>query len=183
MTALVALALLQASCTTPGVDGTRIAQVDREPGNWLSHGRTYDEQRFSPLTRINAGNVDQLGLAWTCKLAVDRGVEATPIVVDGVMYTTGAESIVYALDARSGKLLWRHDPKVDAQSLSQGCCDVVNRGVAVWQGRVYFGAFDGRPIAGTTPRPSRSSLPTSRSTGGRSRPARPNTGPAPIASR
>lgn len=130
-----------------GIDGARIAAADQEPGNWLSHGRTYDEQRFSPLTQVHAGNVDRLGLAWTYKLDVDRGVEATPIVVDGVMYTTGAESIVYALDARSGRLLWRYDPKLDVESLSQGCCDVVNRGVAVWQGRVYLGAFDGRLIA------------------------------------
>ncbi len=147
------LALLLAGCALAGaaaaqaVDGARIAAADREPGNWMSHGRTYDEQRFSPLAKINDRNVGKLGMAWTYKLDVDRGVEATPIVVDGVMYTTGAESIVYALDARSGKLLWRHDPKVNAESLSQGCCDVVNRGVAVWKGRVYVGAFDGRLIA------------------------------------
>lgn len=129
------------------VDGARIQAADQEPGNWMSHGRTYDEQRFSPLTRINDGNVAKLGLAWTYKLDIDRGVEATPIVVDGVMYTTGARSIVYALDARTGKLLWKHDPQVPGENLSQGCCDVVNRGVAVWNGKVYFGSFDGRLIA------------------------------------
>jgi quinohemoprotein ethanol dehydrogenase len=129
------------------VDAARISGADREPGNWLSHGRTYDEQRHSPLRRINDGNVAQLGLAWSFKLDVDRGVEATPIVVDGVMYTTGAKSIVHALDARSGKQLWRFDPEVPGIRLSEGCCDVVNRGVAVWQGKVYVGAYDGRLIA------------------------------------
>ena len=85
--------------------------------------------------------------AWTRKLDIDRGVEATPIVVDGVMYTTGAGSIVYAVDARSGKLLWKYDPHIDVEVMSQGCCDIVNRGVAVWKGKVYLGAFDGRLIA------------------------------------
>ena len=129
------------------VDGARIERADREPGNWMSHGRTYDEQRFSPLAKVNDANVGKLGVAWTYKLDIDRGVEATPIVVDGVMYTTGAGSIVYALDARSGKLLWKYDPQVNMESLGQGCCDIVNRGVAVWKGRVYLGAFDGRLIA------------------------------------
>ena len=87
------------------VDARRLIAADKEPGNWMSHGRTYGEQRFSPLAQVNARNVDGLGLAWTYRLDVDRGVEATPIVVDGVMYTTGAKSIVYALDAANGKLL------------------------------------------------------------------------------
>jgi quinohemoprotein ethanol dehydrogenase len=129
------------------VDDQRIRRADREPGNWMSHGRTYDEQRFSPLGKITDTNVHRLGLAWTYRLDIDRGVEATPIIVDGVMYTTGAKSIVYALDARSGRLLWKYDPQVAIESLSTGCCDIVNRGVAVWKGKVYVGAFDGRLIA------------------------------------
>ncbi|NUP86136.1 MAG: PQQ-dependent dehydrogenase, methanol/ethanol family [Burkholderiaceae bacterium] len=143
--------LCTAAAATPkapaDVDGARIRAADQEPGNWMSHGRTYDEQRHSPLARIDAGNVGRLGLAWTVKLDVDRGVEATPIVVDGVMYTTGAWSIVYALDARTGKRLWTFDPKVPGENLGQGCCDTVNRGVAVWKGKVYVGSFDGRLIA------------------------------------
>ena len=130
-----------------GVDQQRIINAEREPGNWMSHGRTYDEQRYSPLRQVNDGNVQRLGLAWTHKLDVDRGVEATPIVVDGVMYTTGAWSIVYALDAASGRLLWKFDPKVNRALGGTGCCDVVNRGVAVWGNRVFVAAFDGRLIA------------------------------------
>lgn len=152
---LIALGILaaftQSALAAPqqpaAVDGARIVAADKEPGNWMSHGRTYDEQRHSPLARINDGNVSKLGLAWTRKLDIDRGVEATPIVVDGVMYTTEAQSIVYALDAKSGKLLWKYDPKVPGENLGQGCCDVVNRGVAVWKGKVYVGSFDGRLIA------------------------------------
>lgn len=132
---------------TGSVDAKRLNGADKEAENWLSHGRTYNEQRYSPLTQINQSNVSQLGLAWTHKLDVDRGVEATPIVVDGVMYTTGAFSMVYALDAATGKLLWRFDPQVPRYVAGRGCCDVVNRGVAVWEGKVYVGAFDGRLIA------------------------------------
>ncbi|WP_290871991.1 PQQ-dependent dehydrogenase, methanol/ethanol family [Aquabacterium sp.] len=143
------LAALQAAPSAPKawVTGQRIQQADKEPGNWLSHGRTYDEQRYSPLKQVTDGNVKQLGIAWTQKLDWDFGVEATPIVVDGVMYTTGPYSIVYAFDAATGKPLWRFDPEVPRDKGGEGCCSVVNRGVAVWEGKVYVGAFDGRLIA------------------------------------
>jgi quinohemoprotein ethanol dehydrogenase len=140
-------ALVTAQAAPAQVDGARIQAADREPGNWMSTGRTYDEQRYSPLAKIDTANVGKLGLAWQYKLDVDRGTEATPIVVDGVMYTTSAYSIVYALDARNGKLLWKYDPQVPREKSGDGCCDVVNRGVAVWNGKVYFGSFDGRLIA------------------------------------
>lgn len=131
------------------VDAKRIESIANggEAGNWLSHGRGYDEKRYSPLTQINDGNVAGLSLAWTHKLDIDMGVEATPIVVDGVMYTTGPFSIVYALDAATGKLLWKHDPGVPKSIAGQGCCGPVNRGVAVWKGKVYVGTFDGRLLA------------------------------------
>jgi len=74
-------------------------------------------------------------------------VEATPIVVDGVIYATGPWSHVLALDAKTGKLLWEFDPQVSGAYGAKGCCDIVNRGVAVWAGKVYVGAFDGRLIA------------------------------------
>ena len=74
---------------------------------------------------------------------VHRGLEATPIVVDRVMYTSGAWGFVYALDAATGKEIWKYDPNVDASNGRRACCDVVNRGVAVWEGRVYVGTLDG----------------------------------------
>jgi len=129
------------------VDGDRIINADSEAGSWLSHGRTYDEQRFSPLDQINTDSVEKLGLAWYFDTDVDRGLEASPIVVDGVIYTTGAWSMVYALDARSGELLWKYYPKVPGMSGFEACCGVVNRGVAVWKGRVYVGTLDGRLVA------------------------------------
>ncbi|MET0361056.1 MAG: PQQ-binding-like beta-propeller repeat protein, partial [Sphingobium sp.] len=97
---------------------------------WTSYGRDYSEQRFSPLDDISAGNVGTLGVAWTYDMREGRGVEATPLVVNGTMYVTSAWSVVYALDARTGKELWVFDPAVDKAVGAKACCDVVNRGVA-----------------------------------------------------
>jgi quinohemoprotein ethanol dehydrogenase len=129
------------------VDMARLVGADKDPTDWMSYGRTYSEQRFSPLTKINADNAKNLGLVWYYNLDTDRGQEATPIVVDGVMYITTAWSMVKALDAKTGNLLWDYDPKVGREILIHVCCDAVNRGVAVWKGKVYVGAIDGRLIA------------------------------------
>ena len=136
-----------ASPSAAAVDADRLIGADAEPGSWMSYGRTYDEQRFSPLERINDQNANELGLAWSYDLKTQRGVEATSIVVDGVMYTTSSWSIVVALDARTGSHLWTFDPKVAKAKSKHTCCDVVNRGVAVWKGQVFVGALDGRLIA------------------------------------
>lgn len=129
------------------VNAARLLNADREPQNWLTYGRTYNEQRFSPLKQISDQNAGHLGLAWYFDLDTHRGQEATPLVVDGVMYFTTAWSKVVALDAATGKLLWSYDPKVPPQWAVNACCDVVNRGVAVWQGKVFVGTLDGRLVA------------------------------------
>ena len=129
------------------IDGARILAADSEAQNWMAHGRTYSEQRFSPLDKINAGNVKDLGLAWSYDTNTIRGLEATPIVKDGVMFATGSWSVVYALDAKTGEQLWTYDPEVPREWGRKPCCDVVNRGVAVWKGRVYVGTLDGRLVA------------------------------------
>ena len=114
----------------------------------MAPGRTYGEQHFSPLNKIDAGNVKQLGLAWFYDLdTAHRGQESTPLVIDGVMYVTSAWSKVFALDAKTGAPLWTYDPKVPGQVGVNACCDVVNRGVAAWKGEVYVGTLDGRLIA------------------------------------
>ncbi|MEQ8859106.1 MAG: PQQ-dependent dehydrogenase, methanol/ethanol family [Pseudomonadales bacterium] len=147
--ALSALALnaLAPSATVQASDAARIANADAEPAQWLSHGRSYSEQRFSPLADINRETVSRLGLTWLHATAEHRGMEATPIVADGVMYVSTAWSRVVALDAVSGRQLWRYDPKVPGAKARDACCDVVNRGVALWGDRVYVGALDGRLIA------------------------------------
>ncbi len=129
------------------VSEARIIAADGEPENWMAHGRTYNEQRFSPLKQINDKNVSQLKLAWYFDLDTHRGQEATPLIVDGVMYFTSAWSKVFALNAGTGTLLWSYDPKVPGDWGVNACCDVVNRGVAVWNGKVFVGTLDGRLIA------------------------------------
>jgi quinohemoprotein ethanol dehydrogenase len=129
------------------VDDHRLVDADRDRENWITHGRTYSEERYSPLAYIHDGNVNQLELLWSFPTGLTRGHEATPIVVEGVLYFTGPWSVVFAVDARTGKQLWRYDPQVPKETGKKGCCDVVNRGVAVYRGHVYSAAFDGRLIA------------------------------------
>jgi quinohemoprotein ethanol dehydrogenase len=129
------------------VDDAALRAADADSANWITYGRTYSEQRFSPLKQIDELSVGGLGLAWSYDLGTLRGVEATPLVEDGVLYTTSAWSLVYAFDARTGNLLWQYDPKVPKDHDKYVCCDVVNRGVALYRGRVYVGTLDGRLIA------------------------------------
>jgi glucose dehydrogenase len=129
------------------VDADRIVGADQDPVNWLTYGRTYSEQRFSPLARITADNVKQLGLAWHADLDTNRGQEATPLVIDGAMYVSTAWSMVKAFDAKTGALMWSYDPQVPRALGVRGCCDVVSRGVAAWKGKIFVGTFDGRLIA------------------------------------
>ncbi len=159
--ALISFALILAACsqqqpvseTTPTgappgqVDGARIMAADKEPGNWMSYGRTYGEDHFSPLDKITADNAKDLGLAWYFDFPHARGLEVTPIVVDGVMYVTGNNNKVYALDAKTGKQIWAYDPEVRTDWDRYACCGSINRGVAVWKGKVYEGTLDGRLIA------------------------------------
>jgi len=129
------------------VDDAALRAADSDSANWLTYGRTYSEQRFSPLKQIDEQSVSRLGLAWSVDFPTIRAYEATPLVLDGVMYTTGPWSVVYALDARTGAQLWTYDPQVAKDHAKFVCCDVVNRGVALYKGRVYLGALDGRLIA------------------------------------
>jgi quinohemoprotein ethanol dehydrogenase len=129
------------------VDQARVVAANSEPQNWFTTGRTFSEDRFSPLDQINTGNVQQLGFVWQYDLQTERGLEATPVVVDGVLFASSNWSKVYALDARTGRELWAFDPQVPGEWARNACCDVVNRGVAVWNGKVYVGTLDGRLIA------------------------------------
>jgi quinohemoprotein ethanol dehydrogenase len=115
--------------------------------DWAMTGFNYQEQRFSPLTQINDANVSKLGLAWFADMPDARGQEATPIVIDGKLFVTGPWSKVFAYNAATGQKLWEYDPGVNREKGVQACCDVVNRGVAAWKGRLYLGTLDGRLIA------------------------------------
>jgi len=129
------------------VDDAALKAADADSANWITYGQAYSEQRFSRLQQVNEQTVSRLGLAWSFDLGTLRGLEATPLVNDGVLYTTSAWSFVYAFDARTGHLLWQYDPHVPKDHAKFVCCDVVNRGVALYRGRVYVGTLDGRLIA------------------------------------
>ncbi len=136
------------SCSGPKtVDDSQLRSADQDDGNWLMYGRTYDDHRFSPLKQINEQTVAKLGLAWSRELGTTRGLEATPLVEDGVVYTTSSWSVVDAIDAKTGEIRWTYDPKVVRERAFFICCDVVNRGVALYRGKVYVGTLDGRLIA------------------------------------
>jgi PQQ-dependent dehydrogenase (methanol/ethanol family) len=130
----------------PAIDAKRLI-ANSEPGSWLTAARGYHEQRYSPLDQINDKNVNKLGLAWYADIDTERGQESTPIVIDGVMYLTTAWSMVKAYDIKTGAKLWDYDPGVAKNKAADACCDVVNRGVAAWNGKIYLGALDGRLIA------------------------------------
>ena len=121
--------------------------VDTASGDWLLHGRTYDDQRFSPLEQINEQTVANLGLVWAREMGTTRGLEATPLVEHGILYTTGSWSVVFAFDAKTGKQLWTYDPQVKRERAAIFCCDAVNRGVALYRDRVFVATLDGKLIA------------------------------------
>ncbi len=129
------------------VDHARMLAADADAGQWMSVGRTYDEQRFSPLAQINDGNVGRLGLAWYADIATTRGMEASPIAIDGVLYNVQPWNVVTAYDGRTGRVLWSYDPQVPLRFGRLACCDIVSRGLAAWQGKIYVATLDGRLIA------------------------------------
>jgi len=132
---------------TGAVDKNAIIANAADTKDWLNYGLDYAETRFSRLTEINTANVRELGLAWHYDLNSRRGVEATPLVADGIMYVTSSWSIVHAIDVRAGEEIWTYDPEVPRDYADKGCCDIVNRGVALYQGKVFVATYDGRLVA------------------------------------
>jgi quinohemoprotein ethanol dehydrogenase len=123
------------------------ARAPLEAGNWVMDGRTYEAQRYSPLKRINERNVGRLGLAWFAELNTFRGVEATPLAVDGVLYNISAFNITTAYDVKTGKELWSYDPQVPREWGRYACCEPVARGLALWKRNLLIGTLDGRLIS------------------------------------
>ena len=125
----------------------RALTSDNPDGDWITYGQTYREQRYSPLAKINRSNLDELGLAWHLELGDRRGIQATPLAIDGILFFTATWSVVYAVDARTGSILWSFDPQVDRSKAADFCCGVVNRGLAAYQGALFLGTLDGRLIS------------------------------------
>ncbi len=122
----------------------RLLNADNEPGQWLTEGRDFGKGHFSTLNQVNRDNVSQLGVAWDYQTGTTRGLEANPIMVDGVLYTSGTTGRVYALNAATGEEIWKFDPQSDGQVNRYTCCDEVNRGLSVFEGAVYVASLDGR---------------------------------------
>ncbi|HEY2065044.1 MAG TPA: PQQ-binding-like beta-propeller repeat protein [Gemmatimonadaceae bacterium] len=120
----------------------RVALADS--ANWPSYGRDYTNQRFSPLTQLSASNVRGLTLAWKYKTGIPRAFEASPIVVNGTMYISTPLNHVVALDAATGQKKWEYAAQLDT---TVHCCGPVNRGIALYGGRVYMGQLDGKLVA------------------------------------
>lgn len=142
----LAAVLTLSACSESGVDGEALLNASDDGANWITYGRTYDEQRFSPLDQINTANVGELGLAWFADMDTARGQEATPLVIDGKLYLTTAWSKVKAYDGVTGALLWEYDPEVPGETAVKACCDVVNRGLATWGDSLFLGTLDGRLV-------------------------------------
>jgi quinohemoprotein ethanol dehydrogenase len=134
---------------TRKVDSAALRNAAKSGDEWLTYGRDYAETHYNPLNQINAGNVKQLGLAWSWETESPSGgrVEATPLVSNGIVYGVLAWDVMFALDARTGKLKWRWDPEISREHISKLCCGPVNRGVAIYNGKVYAGLLDGRVVA------------------------------------
>jgi quinohemoprotein ethanol dehydrogenase len=146
---LCSLATLAGCRSTAPTVANDATLADEANGNdWLAFGRTYREQRYSPLAQINDKNVSKLGVDWFLDLPDDRGLVSTPLVADGVLYFVGSMNVVRAVDATSGKVLWRYDPKVMDQAggrMRAGWDH--SRGIALWNGKIYVATWDGRLIA------------------------------------
>lgn len=143
---VIASVLFLGGCSGGAIDKQRLQNAGEDTANWITYGRTYDEQRFSPLSQINTENVSDLGLAWFADMDTARGQEATPLVMDGKLFVTTAWSKVKAYDGVSGNLLWEYDPEVPGETAVKACCDTVNRGLAAWGKSLFLGTLDGRLV-------------------------------------
>ncbi len=123
--------------------------TDAMPGAWLSYGRTQNETRYSPLKLIDTTNANRLGLAWSYVMGAGGGnQEGTPLMWNNTLYGITTWSVVFALEASTGKELWRWDPEVNQTTVRPViCCGNVNRGIALYNGMIIAPSIDGRLFA------------------------------------
>jgi alcohol dehydrogenase (cytochrome c)/quinohemoprotein ethanol dehydrogenase len=133
--------------TPANVTDERLLNATSEPAQWMTYGGDYAERHYSGLKGINKDNVKQLGLVWFADYDTNLQQAGTPLAIDGVIYVSTAWSKVYAFDVRTGKQLWKYDPKTPGEWIQNVCCGIVNRGIAAYKGRIYLGTLDGRLVA------------------------------------
>jgi quinohemoprotein ethanol dehydrogenase len=132
--------------TAADVTAKRLVKAADEPGEWLAYGGTYSEQRFSPLQKINTGNVGTLGLQWFADYETNQNQHGSPLYIDGVIYVSTSRNVVYAYDAKSGTELWKYNPLIHGERLRYNV-GLVNRGIAAWRGKIIMGTLDARLVA------------------------------------
>jgi len=148
MTLVVSVSLVPPLSADVDSERLRAANAPENAGQWMSYGRDYSEQRYSPLAQITPDTISELGLAWYGDLAERGGsYETTPLAVDGRIFVSSPWSKVYAFDAKTGQQLWKYDPQVPGAFAVKLCCGIVNRGVAAWQDMIIWGTLDGRLVA------------------------------------
>jgi glucose dehydrogenase len=128
------------------VTAERLVKAANEPGQWMTYGGTYSEQRFSPLTKIDASNVKGMGLQWFADYETNQNQHGSPLYIDGVIYVSTARNVVHAFDAKTGKQLWKYNPMIQGVRLRYNV-GLVNRGIAAWHGKIIMGTLDARLVA------------------------------------
>ncbi len=148
LVSLVLLAVPSLAAAEPFyVTDEMLLNTARDPNNWLMYGRDYSNTRFSPLAQVDAGNVKRLAAQWSFQFGVLDGQTTTPVVNNGVMYVTTSWNRLFALNAKTGEMLWRYDHQLPEDVGKYICCDAVNRGVAVYHDKVYMATLDAHVVA------------------------------------
>lgn len=142
-------AINAAVAAAPGaanVTAKRLVNAASEPGQWMTYGGTYSEQRFSALKKIDSNNVKDVGLQWFADYETNQNQHGSPLYIDGVIYVSTARNVVYAFDGKTGKQLWKYNPMISGVRLRYNV-GLVNRGIAAWNGKIIMGTLDARLVA------------------------------------
>jgi alcohol dehydrogenase (cytochrome c)/quinohemoprotein ethanol dehydrogenase len=143
---LLSAASLGHAAPAANVTAARLLKAANEPGQWMTYGGTYSEQRFSPLKKIDASNVSTLGLQWFADYETNQNQHGSPLYIDGVIYVSTARNVVYAFNAKNGEQLWKYNPLIHGERLRYNV-GLVNRGIAAWRGKIIMGTLDARLVA------------------------------------
>ena len=132
----------------PGyVTDDMLLNADKDPNNWLLYGRDYATTRFSPLTQINAGNIKKLVPKWSLSFGILEGQDSQAVAYNGIVYVTSSFNRAWALDAQTGKVIWKYERELPGDIQPHLCCDVVNRGVALYKDKAYLATLDAHVVA------------------------------------
>jgi quinohemoprotein ethanol dehydrogenase len=144
--AAMAASAARGDAPAANVTAERLVNAGKEPGQWMTYGGTYSEQRFSTLKQIHSGNVKELGLHWFADYETNQNQHGSPLYIDGVIYVSTARNVVHAFDGKTGEQIWRYNPMISGVRLRYNV-GLVNRGIAAWQGKILMGTLDGRLVA------------------------------------